>query len=459
MKMNSPFESIIAFYRKYGAKSTFSSISDITFDIKFTKELANEIAALNSIIYKACQQNIIENIYIDGKSYGVHDNNWLEVNVNKNCKFSFDSVSVKGTGYIYYALDEFLKLNKTKKPSVFFIAEIDYASFDKNKNAYIETYESTIELINTLIDKDNGICDFSTFEDSNNIYRVVLLGETKLEFETTYQKNDLKNDSRKIKDFIKDIKIDSDSVITHKKEKNQILKKSISNLIKHINKDSEKFSYILSHIEELKREYNNGLDLYLNEFTFSKFISDLSEKKISYIEKINKIISDIGLKLLFIPLIGVATKISTTGSDDSLALTLYAALMMLLIVYTTDSLKQISQEMQNAFHHRKYKKSILTSGSIEQELRDACSQLNIRIWCINTVLFCLYIGLLLFGIHNVNEGDILGFYENVNFYQSIQFDPLVNLLIMCFLIGTMYLIITRVLYGIYKVILWIFTAR
>ncbi|UUA73116.1 hypothetical protein [Cellvibrio sp. QJXJ] len=454
--MNKPIESIIDFYREFGEKSNFDSISDISFTTKITTNLINKIISLNALIRGQCDQDIIEVIHVGGKSYQANNEAGLNNHLDEQCTFNFDSVSIKGTNNIHYSVDKFLRFNKTKKPDFFYIAEIDYATFDNKENHYIKAYDATIDLIETLINADSGVCDFSSYNDKTKTHRIVLLGEKKFEFETTYSKKDLDFDSEKIKAFIKDISIDSDTVTTHKKEKNQILKKSICDLLKHVNKDSEKFAYILNHIEELQRDYNNGLDLYLNEFTFSKFISDLSDKKISYIEKINKVISDIGLKLLFLPLIGIATKLSSSDANSTFAFTLYAGLMMLLIIYTIDSLAQISQEMKNAFHHKRYKKSILTSGNIEQELIDAWSQLNTRIKFIYATLFSLYIGLLLFVIKNLNPDGFLGAYEAENLNQFIQLpfqlEPVFNFLIFCSLLGAAWFSISRLLCGIWQLI-------
>lgn len=148
------------------------------------------------------------------------------------------------------------------------------------------------------------------------------------------------------------------------------------------------------------------MDLYLNEFSFSKFISDLSEKKISFIEKINKVVSGVGLKILLLPLIGVISKIVEKPEQIKIGTTLsiYSALMILLVFYTVDFLNQIREEIQNTFHHKKYNKSIVFTGNIDNGLKKAYQQLSFRITAIQLVLFVIYIALL-YPLFNFFVGD------------------------------------------------------
>lgn len=428
-KMNESFNNVVAFYRKYGKRKTFSFISDISFEIELTEESADEILSLSNVIKSDYNQNIIEYIKIGKSQITPNDYHLLKNFLGEKAKFTFESVSVNGS--FFASVDDLLSTFKIKKPTNFYVAEIDYASFDKAHHTKIKTYEAIIELINTLKDEANKICDHAIHNDATDTVKLIFLGESKLELDTTYGSEELTISSESINGFINDIKTDKGEIKTHHKERNQILKKSLFDLLKHLDKNSEKFPYLIQHIDELRKSYNSGLDLYLNEFSFSKFSDELSEKKISYIEKTNKVVSDIGLKLLFIPVIGIATKLGPASSEEYLSLStaLYAALMMLLIIYTVDSISQISSEIKNTFHYRKYRRSILTSGSIEDELKKAHSQLNSRLRCINFILFVFYLLLLGFLLYTWKGDEFLGNFQDAFIETKSAYNSVFNLLI------------------------------
>lgn len=441
--MKQPILKVIDFYRKYGKKSNFQSISDISFNVEITESLIYDIENLNKEIEESCEQKIIEEIETEGKIIRAKSISNSNITLGKEASFRFESVSIYGAGYIYYSIDNFLNNNKIAIPDFYYISEIDYLSSENTNKPQIETYNSIVKLIETVTNKDGGFCDYNSECSIENTKKIVIFGEKRIEFDTIYTSRELEIDNTKINDLIRDIEAPNETAVTHKKEKSQILKKSIVEITKHINKDSEKFSHLLNHIDELRRDYNNGLDLYLNEFSFSKFISDLSEKKIAFIEKINKIVSDIGLKLLFLPLIGAATRI-TTGAEKlnfSLPIIMYTALMMVIIIYTVDSLGQISEEIKNSFHHKKYKKSILTSGDIDQELFIAHKQLTLRIGLINLFLLTLYLILLIILISQINENTISDHYINLVKIIGVE-NKYINFSIITFSLITAYFLVS-----------------
>jgi len=404
MSIKDIFNEIVEFYRKYGNLIPFDSVSDMKFEIILDPAVISDINLLQESTTSK-NGSIIETITIGKTVLQAKNFSFLSNYVGSKASFKFEPIDFPGNHNLFFSMSKFLDECKCEKPEKFYIAEINAYSLDKNM-LQLKTYESIIKLISIFSSEKKKACDYANKDMLSNTYKFVFLGESRIEFSCIYGGKEISIDHNKIDSFIADIDTEEGEIKTHLKERRQILKKSIIDLLKPVTKDEEKFAFLLHHIEELHRSYNNGMDLYLNEFSFSKFISDLSEKKISFIEKINKVVSDVGLKILLLPLIGVISKIVEKPEQIKIGTTLsiYSALMILLVFYTVDFLNQIREEIQNTFHHKKYNKSIVFTGNIDNELKKAYQQLSFRITVIQLVLFVIYIALL-YPLFNFFVGD------------------------------------------------------
>ncbi|WP_271408804.1 hypothetical protein [Pseudomonas sp. Q1-7] len=119
-------------------------------------------------------------------------------------------------------------------------------------------------------------------------------------------------------DEVKKLQSDLDLNDGHQKERRDVLRTSLSELLEEEDSVSE-MPWIIKQGKRLKKKYQENYDIYLHKFSVNKLLAEIEEKSTDYISKINESISSSQSKAFAIPgaIIAIAALIKNT---DSLAL-------------------------------------------------------------------------------------------------------------------------------------------
>lgn len=133
---------------------------------------------------------------------------------------------------------------------------------------------------------------------------------------------------------------------THENQCGSILAEAIITLTGHLSA-GDRFKYLLMHAAELKRQYEQGHQLYAAGFSYEKIRDEIEAARVEYSGKIHKVFSDIQNQLLSVPIatIIVATQMKEHAQIDgnfwiSIAVLVGSFVFMLLMHFLLRNQKQ-----------------------------------------------------------------------------------------------------------------------
>ncbi|MDH0055730.1 hypothetical protein [Pantoea ananatis] len=238
----------------------------------------------------------------------------------------------------YPTKSEFISINSLKKgeiPSSYYIVSDDYCPQDQSKPDYIIKIETICNLIKNL----STIAHFNDIKnDSNGSYFklvFILHSESKSSsavIETTLNEEILNTENldTSIVDALASKDADKD---IHYIEKLNTFRNT---LIEYVNQNTNSFPILVEKWNSINNLYINNLAIYMSAFSFHKSRKEVSEAELEYADKISKVISELSIKALAIP-ISMAASIaifqSATKSDATIAFLgiLFASLITSLL--------------------------------------------------------------------------------------------------------------------------------
>lgn len=142
----------------------------------------------------------------------------------------------------------------------------------------------------------------------------------------------------------------------HRNQCRGIMAEAIISLTKS-QPDSKRFKYLLAHLPDLLKRYEDGYQLFASGFSYEKIKDQVEAARIEYTGKIHKVLSDIQNQLLGIPVatIIVATQMKQTtdigyyfwiNSAVLLGCWIFSVLMIFLIHNQFHTLNVVSEEVK-----------------------------------------------------------------------------------------------------------------
>lgn len=179
---------------------------------------------------------------------------------------------------------------------------------------------------------------------------------------------------------------------THETQCVSILADAVVEMTKHLPTYS-RFQYLLTHIADLRKRYEEGYNLFASGFSFEKVRDQIESTRIEYAGKIHKVFSDIQNQLLSIPVATVIVATQMKSADkvgyeywvNSAVLVgcwVFAVLMVFLLYNQWHTLDVIGTEIQR--QKRQLQKEY---ASVASTFADTFTYLRRR----STTQYCLLI--------------------------------------------------------------------
>ncbi|MFA8342946.1 MAG: hypothetical protein ACEPO8_08260 [Rhodothermaceae bacterium] len=257
---------------------------------------------------------------------------------------------------LYFAKDIkdllYSKINRYHTPSIYYVYSESYGNILENKvTKKIQDYCSTINIIELIF-------SISDHVDKTGPERTsIFLCKHKLEIPIDYEAENLVH-SQLYTTFIKNF--DSEP---HIEQKIIILKNTIYDFVCNI-PSKERLKNILDNFDFIIERYNDNYQLFISDISTETLTLELEAKKLEYVEKIHKIISDIQNKILTIPaaLLILFTQFNHSGNEiiknSGLLLTnlIFIIFIHLMLNNQEKALQSIIESVSSkkSFYRKKY---------------------------------------------------------------------------------------------------------
>lgn len=223
----------------------------------------------------------------------------------------------------------------------FYITNIDYSSEDKGEDPVeisnlknISRFVKNLRVFSSItIDVDNKIDGggllFLKALDGRSSQQASLL---KINIKPSFAKLNIKK--YEILDYL--VKSRSNNR-PHIEEKVLLMNAAISDLISECSQEDDEFEYLLRNWSRVRRKYYNDLKAYVNGFSFDAIRKKISDSVIDSTTKINNTISELGTKILGVPLaLGALIALYESGkSGYSFWMGIFGVLIAALIINRT----------------------------------------------------------------------------------------------------------------------------
>jgi hypothetical protein len=282
---------------------------------------------------------------------------------------------------------------RVKEPSRYFLLEesID-GSAPVPDDHLLARYRKVLEFIQTLKHA-------AAFLDPDEP-ALIFINDGKYELPINYTESDLVNLSLlDLNDLVNILPTG-----THKKDCAAILEEAVIDMTMHLS-TQDRFRYLLAHLKELKKRYEDGYKIFASGFSYEKVRDQVEAARVEYTGKIHKVFSDIQNQLLSIPVatIIVATQMKAAkdfgyefwvNSSVLIGCWVFAILMIFLLHNQSTTLGVLRDEINRQKRQLKKDFSLIAesfSDTFKYLSRRALTQ-RIIIWVID--LFVVF-GLIL----------------------------------------------------------------
>lgn len=240
----------------------------------------------------------------------------------------------------YESFDEFIKatpsLGHGRTPESIYIINEDWSSTDAINNESFEKIQKICKLIRNLT-KIVTAADEKSSSSHINLIVAVPADNGKppktLTIATKFEPKSLEAQLKHLS-LIDQLANPKNESKLHLEERKSILILAISEIINGAT-ETEKaysFTYIISHWNELLDTYWKNFQTYIHGFSFDKVKKDLAQAELDYGTKLSAAFSDIGGKLLALPVsLGALVILSKATSPVEVASTAFGIVMVSII--------------------------------------------------------------------------------------------------------------------------------
>lgn len=303
-----------------------------------------------------------------------------------------------GWGRIANDLDALLKTPKArvKEPRRYILLSPEFTTMtdDASVDSEIYKYRKIIELVEVL----KEAAAFLNEEEQC----LVLVNSGRFDIPVLYDESDL--EKLVMSDIGKAITSFPDGL--HRKQCQVIMAEAIIALTKS-QPESKRFKYLLEHISDVVKRYEDGYQLFASGFSYEKIKDQVETARIEYTSKIHKVLSDIQNQLLGLPVatVIVATQMKQSANSESalwvnsavlFGIWIFSLLMSFLIYNQNCTLNVIKDEIS-----RQKKQLITEFPAIENSFKPVFSYLFRRIKNQKIILVVLFVilSIALIGSH------------------------------------------------------------
>lgn len=233
---------------------------------------------------------------------------------------------------------------------------------------------------------------------------LVFIESGKFEIPISYASEDLKKAD--LSDLEKLIKSLPEG--TNRNQCQAIMAEAIISLTKS-QPESNRFKYLLEHLSDLLKRYEDGYQLFASGFSYEKIKDQVEAARIEYTGKIHKVLSDIQNQLLGIPVATIIVATQMKRSDDLsysswvnsavlMGCWIFSALMLFLIHNQSHTLSVIREEVERQRRQMEVEFSLIKNGfdSVFSYLFKRIRTQQIILWTLG-----LFLAVALAGSHAI----------------------------------------------------------
>lgn len=186
---------------------------------------------------------------------------------------------------------------RVKEPTHFFLLDEKISDSDPVEADHpLSRYRAVLEIIQTL----KHAAAFLDIEES----LLVFVSDGKFDIPLQYNANDFQSLSMDDAASIRKLLAGG----LHEEQCKAIMADAVIGMTRHL-PESRRFSFLLTHLGDLRKRYEAGFNLFASGFSYQKVRDEVESAKVEFTGKIHKVLSDVQNQLLGIP---VATIVVAT---------------------------------------------------------------------------------------------------------------------------------------------------
>lgn len=178
----------------------------------------------------------------------------------------------------------------TAAPGTFYLIDEDVIVPPDEGGAAVKSYLRTVSLVELLARQADHI------DRAGGVPRLIFLHKISITIPIVYGERDLAEPVDGLEAL--QALLSSEE---HREQKRSLLKAALYDLLA-TEKETNRFRRLLRHLKELSQEVRERYQLFVCEFDFEEVREELEEKRRDYLSRLNSAFTDIGAKLLSVPL-------------------------------------------------------------------------------------------------------------------------------------------------------------
>lgn len=327
--MTSAFRAAVDLYR-HASDATFDG-DTITGSIQINDIVIDWLRIIN-------QANPIVDLAIAERSKSIDT---IEENIGAVAKFEVAVPSGSANhGYFVEQLDDLLRRPEhcLKVPELYYIRNIDLLVPDEEHDLAVR-YRQAARLVSML----KAMADFVS------VGQISFVAPGRLDLDIIYAQKDLERARLDQLDKLH-AELNTETPDQHSERRQEIFVSTLADYLKNMPKE-QRLGQVIRHLDELYRRYRRDYDLYAKDFSFSKMVSEIDEKKAEQMKRLNGVIQDISTKLLSIPLayVLIAGQLTQGGAMKNhiiiIGASVFSLLMIMIVVGQLLTLRHIRQDI------------------------------------------------------------------------------------------------------------------
>ena len=209
---------------------------------------------------------------------------------------------------------------------------------DPEESSLLEIYKQTLRLVDIL-------CRAADHCDPNGVNeKFIYLGTKKVEIPIVYSRGDLK-EIEGLDDFDTFL-----SVPPHLDQKLAIFKSGLQDFLVDT-KSEERFVRLIHLFPQFLERIQSDFNVYASELTFDKVRDEIEKRKLDFVDRLNKVFSDIQNKILAVPIAQIVAAGQMKPDEDFkntvifIGVILFTILMDIMIRNQADAITAIGTEI------------------------------------------------------------------------------------------------------------------
>lgn len=387
-------EQLVNFYRDLGRPSLCSGLMFET-TVVLTSELYQQLTVVD-------KQGLgsLDEVLIDGDESTLDEITAAEYGKQITFKYSVNTGDCKFYCDIKDLLLRNKSLTKGGSDTVFYVAEDDYYSKERQSNQYSIKYQQLGAIV-LLIHELKDLAHYHDSKIGQDALNLVFVQETEGASTKSLQltpKLNLHLLEAPLIDIATLVDIGQQAGVNPHigREKSVFRSTLVEFLSSSISTSQDKFVYLVLHWAEFIQLFKKNFDTYISGFAFHKARKEVADAEVAAADQLSKVLNDISGKMLGIPisLASLVLMVKTESTFERLVLLLVALITSWLLAEVMHNQQLQLARLKHArslLFDEINKKALTYPGELAEKVRDATKALSLNERKLARLLFWLRI--------------------------------------------------------------------